>query len=57
MAKFVKDALQLSRMSKEDLILAIINWGCDCEIMNGWNCGHTYIYDELQKRIKEEKEK
>lgn len=44
----------INLMTKEEFITLIIDRCCDCDIMNGWNCGHTKLYDELQRRIPSE---
>jgi hypothetical protein len=38
-------------MDKKELIDRVIDWGCNCDMLNGYNCGHPEIRRLLEEAL------
>lgn len=39
---------KVTREEVEELINDVMAWGCNCDIMSGWGCGHGQIADQIR---------
>lgn len=49
--EYKKRKEELQNLDRKAFIKLIIDRTCSCDIMNGYYCGHTMLYDELNRRL------
>jgi hypothetical protein len=42
---------EFEEMTVEEFLEEVREWGCTCDILNGYLCGHTDILAELRRRF------
>jgi hypothetical protein len=41
----------LHEMTVVEFLREVREWGCTCDVMAGWSCGHSRILNEIERRI------